>query len=363
MAARVLDERLPLAHGLLGQETTGAGGFAMAMRTLPVLLNVIERMRRLCPQAWLVNFANPSGLLAEAARRAGWVRSLGICDAPSTMHHLAARLLDVPAGEVYLDYFGLNHLGWVRRVLHRGEDYLPTFLSMIRAAGGFPGLPFEPDLLHELGMLPNEYLKYYYFTRQTVEALQAVPRTRGEFLLELNEEARRDLADLLARGETQATVERYRAYLRRRGETRLEGTEESTALPSGMEEDGGGYADVALDVIEALSGGGQRVLIVNTPGQGAVDGMAPEDVVEIPVLVRADGLQPLAVGPIPGHALGLMLRVKAYERLTIEAAAEGSRSKALLALTLHPLVADASRARLLLEEMERAHASTFPRLH
>lgn len=363
MAGRVSDERIPLSHGLLGQETTGAGGFAMAMRTLPVLLHVIERMRRSCPQAWLVNFANPSGLLAEAARRAGWERSLGICDAPFSMQHLAARLLDVPASEVYLDYFGLNHLGWVRRVLHRGEDYLPTFLSMIQAAGGFPGLPFEPDLLLELRMIPNEYLKYYYYARQTVEALQTAPQTRGEFLLELNEEVRRDLADLLARGETPATVERYRAYLRRRGETYLQGTAESAAFPSGMQDsDGGGYADVALDVIEALSGRGERVLILNAPNQGAVDGMAPEDVVEVPVLVRANSLQPMAVGPIPGHALGLMQCVKAYERLTIEAAAEGSRSKALLALTLHPLVADASRARLLLEEMERAHASTFPRL-
>ena len=211
------------------------------------------------------------------------------------MQHLAARLLDVPASEVYLDYFGLNHLGWVRRVLHRGEDYLPTFLSMIRAAGGFPGLPFEPDLLLELRTIPNEYLKYYYYARQTVEALRAAPRTRGEFLLELNEEVRRDLADLLARGETPATVERYRAYLRRRGETYLQGTAESAALPSGMEDsDGGGYADVALDVIEALSGGGERVLILNAPNQGAVDGMAPEDVVEVPDAGRCE--QPAADG-------------------------------------------------------------------
>ena len=363
MTGRVADERIPLAHGLLGQETTGAGGFAMAMRTLPVLHDVIEHMRRLCPQAWLVNFANPSGLLAQAARRAGWERSLGICDAPSTMLHLAARLLDVPAGEVYLDYFGLNHLGWVRRVLHRGEDYLPTFLSMIRAAGGFPGLPFEPDLLLELRMIPNEYLKYYYYARQTVEALRAATQTRGEFLLELNDSVRRDLADLLARGEAQAAVERYRAYLHRRGETYQDGMAEPAAFPSSIQAgDGGGYADVPLDVIDALAGGGQRLLIVNAPNQGAVEGMAADDVVEIPMLVRADGLQPMAVGPIPDHALGLMLRVKAYERLTIEAVAEASRSKALLALTLHPLVADAARARLLLEEMERAHASTFPRL-
>ncbi len=366
MPGRVADERIPLAHGLLGQETTGAGGFAMAMRTIPVLRQVIERMRRLCPDAWLVNFANPSGLLAEAARAAGWERSVGICDAPSTMQRLAAHLLDVQASEVYLDYFGLNHLGWVRRVLHRGENYLPTFLSMIRAAGGFPGLPFEPDLLSTLGMIPNEYLVYYYYAHRTLEEQRGSPQTRGEFLLELNAGLLGDLARLHAAGETAGMVDRYQAYLARRSETygrRAEGSEGQTFLLTGMDSgDGGGYADVALDLIEALQGRSQQVMILNVPNQGAVQGMSADDVVEIPVLVTANALHPLAVGEIPSHALGLMQRVKAYERLTIEAAVEGSMGKALQALTLHPLVADAGKARLVLDDFRREHAATFPRL-
>jgi len=366
MPGRVADERIPLAHGLLGQETTGAGGFAMAMRTIPVLRQVIERMRRLCPEAWLVNFANPSGLLAEAARAAGWERSVGICDAPSTMKRLAAHLLDVQASEVYLDYFGLNHLGWVRRVLHRGENYLPTFLSMIRAAGGFPGLPFEPDLLSSLGMIPNEYLVYYYYAHRTLEEQRASPQTRGELLLELNAGLLGDLARLHASGETAGMVDRYQAYVARRSETyvrRTEGPEGQTFLRTGMDSgDGGGYADVALDLIEALQGRSPRVMVLNVPNRGAVQGMAPDDVVEIPVLVTANALHPMAVGEIPGHALGLMQQVKAYERLTIEAAVEGSMGKALLALTLHPLVADAGKARLVLDDFRREHAATFPRL-
>jgi len=366
MQGRVADERIPLAHGLLGQETTGAGGFAMAMRTIPVLRQVIERMRRLCPEAWLVNFANPSGLLAEAARAAGWARSVGICDAPSTMQRLAAHLLDVPDSEVYLDYFGLNHLGWVRRVLHRGENYLPTFLSMIRAAGGFPGLPFEPDLLTALGMIPNEYLAYYYYAHQTLEEQRASLQTRGEFLFELNSGLLGDLARLHAAGNSAGMLDRYHAYLAQRSESYVRSTDAAggrASLPAGMNPaEGGGYADVALDLIASLLGRSLRVMVLNVPNRGAIQGMAPDEVVEIPVLVTANALHPMAVGEIPGHALGLMQQVKAYERLTIEAAVEGSMGKALQALTLHPLIADAGKARLVLDDFCRVHAAAFPRL-
>lgn len=366
MRGRVADERIPLAHGLLGQETTGAGGFAMAMRTVPVLRQVLGRMRSLCPEAWLVNFANPSGLLAEAARAAGWERSVGICDAPSTMQSLAAHLLDVPDSEVYLDYFGLNHLGWVRRVLHRGEDFLPTFLSMIRAAGGFPGLSFEPELLSALGMIPNEYLAYYYYAHQSLEEQRSSRQTRGEYLLELNAGLLGELSTLHAAGDSAGMLDRYQAYLTQRSESYIRRTDDpggQVSLPAGTESSGGGgYAGVAFDLIEGLRGGSPRIMVLNVPNQGAVQGMAPDEVVEVPVLVTANALRPMAVGEIPGHALGLMQQVKAFERLTIEAAVEGSLRKALTALTLHPLVADAVKARLVLDEFRRAHAGTFPQL-
>jgi 6-phospho-beta-glucosidase len=335
------------------------------MRTVPVLRQVIERMRRLCPEAWLINLANPSGLLVQAARGAGWERSVGICDGPTTMHHFAAHLLDAQPSEVFLDYFGLNHLGWVRRDTGRGEDFLPRFLSMIRAAGGFPGLPFEPDLLSALGMIPNEYLVYYYYAHRTVEKQRSSPQTRGEFLLDLNMELLGDLAPLRALGQSDEMVQRYEAYLRRRSETYMRWDAESespAAIPATVETDDGGYAAVALDLIETLQAGGRRIMILNVPNHGSVDGMAPDDVVEIPVLVTANGLRPLAVGKVPGHALGLMQSVKAYELLTIEAAVEGSKAKALLALTLHPLVADAGIARLVLDDFCRQHAKTFPML-
>ena len=169
IASRVVDERVPLRHGVLGQETTGPGGFAMAMRTIPVLLDYIATMREVCPDAWLINFANPAGLLAEAAMTAGdWARTVGICDAPEGMRRVAAALFGVSSDALYLDYFGLNHLGWVRAAFHGGQDLLPRFIAMLRAAGKMPGLPFDADLISALGMIPNEYLFYYYHSREAV---------------------------------------------------------------------------------------------------------------------------------------------------------------------------------------------------
>jgi alpha-galactosidase/6-phospho-beta-glucosidase family protein len=208
-------------------------------------------------------------------------------------------------------------------------------------------------------------LVYYYHARQTLERQQSSPQTRGEFLLELNTELQRDLAHLRGLGQTDKMVQRYEAYLRRRSETYMRRDSQAelpASIPVSLEPDDGGYAGVALDLIETLQAGGHRIMILNVPNHGSVDGMSPDDVVEIPVLVTGNGLRPLAVGKIPGHALGLMQRVKAYELLTIEAATEGSRAKALLALTLHPLVADAGVARLVLDDFCRRHAATFPGL-
>ena len=136
IASRVVDERVPLRHGVLGQETTGPGGFAMAMRTIPVLLDYIATMRDVCPEAWLINFANPAGLLAEAATTAGgWTRTVGICDAPEGMRRVAAAIFGMSPDELYLDYFGLNHLGWVRAALYQGQDLLPRFIATLPCGG------------------------------------------------------------------------------------------------------------------------------------------------------------------------------------------------------------------------------------
>ncbi len=367
MAGRVVDERVPLAHGVVGQETTGPGGFAMAMRAIPVLLSYLERMRQLCPKAWLVNFANPSGMLAEAATRvAGWSRTVGICDAPADMQRVAAAASGTAPERLFLDYFGLNHLGWVRAVICDGEDLLPRLLAMVRQAGHFPGSPFDLDLVADLGMIPNDYLFYYYHTEEAIRRILGAGRTRGEYLLALNDRFFADLQRLFATGDVAGMAALYRRYLDERHGSHMadDGGVQGPALDAAWLAAAaqGGYAGVALDLIESLAGGPARAMVLNVPNRGAIRCMGDADVVEVPALVGPGLLRPLVVGDIPTDCLGLMQQVKEYERLTIAAAVECSYEKALQALVRHPLVPDPGTARAILTGYRERHGALFPPL-
>jgi 6-phospho-beta-glucosidase len=369
IASRVVDERVPLRHGVLGQETTGPGGFAMAMRTIPVLLDYLATMREVCPDAWLINFANPAGLLAEAAITAGgWARTVGICDAPEGMRRVAAALFGVTPDELYLDYFGLNHLGWVRAAFLNGQDLLPRFIAMLRVAGTMPGLPFGAAFIASLSMIPNEYLFYYYHSREAVNNILRGEMTRGEQIAGWNALLFDELTLLRAAGDTNGMRRTYKAYLEQRGGTYM-------ASETGQVHDvasldpaiiralaGEGYAGIALDLIEGLSGSAPRQMILNVPNAGAIRGMEAHDVVEVPVFVGKGMVRPLAVGEVPRGSLGLMQQVKAYEQLTIAAATEGAYAKAVQALTLHPLVQDYAVAVAILEGYREGHGASFPAL-
>jgi len=194
MEHRIIDEKVALENGVLGQETTGPGGFAMGMRTIPVLMAYISEMKELCPDAWILNFANPSGMLAEAIlKKSGWTRAVGICDGPTTMLNVAANLLQVKPDELYLDYFGLNHLGWIRSVIFHGIDILPGFLEGIDVFLDKLELPFSPDLIRTLRMIPNEYNYYYYSSKEAVRKIITAERTRGELIFEMNNKLFTDL--------------------------------------------------------------------------------------------------------------------------------------------------------------------------
>lgn len=369
IGSRVVDERVPLRYDVLGQETTGPGGFAMAMRTIPVLLGYLERMRRRCPDAWLINFANPAGLLAEAALRVGgWTRTVGICDAPESMGRIAAALVGVPVEEIYLDYFGLNHLGWLRGVWYNQVNYLPRFIEKMQALGKVPGLPFAPTFVAALGMIPNEYLFYYYHEREAVMRQQKVGANRGEQIASLNQQLFAELTALHRAGDVAGMQATHRAYLARRGETYMARETGNHHDLSGLEPQlaemlaGEGYAGVALGVMEGLLGGSPRQMILNLPNSGAIWGMDAADVVEAPALVAKGIVRPLAVGAVPPACLGLMQQVKAYEQLTIAAAAEGSYHKAQQALALHPLVRDVGTAKAILDDYIHEHGALFPAL-
>ncbi len=371
IAGRAIDERVALAHGVLGQETTGPGGYAMGLRTIPVLFQYLDLMRAVCPEAWLLNFANPAGMLAEAIVNHGhWPRAVGICDTPASMGRGAAAFLGVPAPEIFLDYFGLNHLGWARGVWHRGVDRLPELIDLFEKHGGpIPEYPFPIGLIRALGLLPNEYL-YYYYSPDAVANLLKAGQSRGEQLLELNTQLFADLGQARAAEDFEKMQALFAAYHRRRGETYfVSETGGQTAHDlshlnqhqlADLAETG--YSGVALNVMEALLGHEPKTLILNVANRGAIGGMRDEDVVEVPCWVGQGLIRPLAVGAVPDHCLGLMKQVKAYERLTIEAALTQRYATALAALTLHPLVPSHSAAQAILDEYIVKHGSSFPKL-
>lgn len=358
--SRIIDERVPLAQGVLGQETTGAGGFAMGIRSIPVLLGYIELMKEVCPNAWLINFANPSGMMAEAAIRAGgWTKTVGICDAPTEVQRVIAKFLNLPENEVYTEYFGLNHLGWTRAIKVHGKDLLPELMASIDHLPIKDLLPFSTSLLKSLQMIPNEYLYYYYYSKNAVNNILRNEQTRGEEILAANT---RFYADLTGLSEPEAIKERYTRYLEQRrlhymqnetGKSMVDANEPITL------ELQGGYADVALRLIRSIERGEKQIHIVNTLNQGAIHGLPDDCVVEVPCVVGKDMVQPVAIGDIPLDCLGLLARVKAYEQLTIAAAVEGSTEKAIQALTIHPLVADEKLAATLVANFKKEFGEEF----
>jgi 6-phospho-beta-glucosidase len=365
--SRVIDERVPLNHGVLGQETTGAGGFAMGLRSIPVLLDYVHLMQEVCPDAWLINFANPAGMLTEAViRNSSWQRVVGICDGPASMQAAISAILGAKPDDVYLDYFGLNHLGWIKRIIYQNQDRLPEMIILIKSLGGVPGLPFDADLVVKLGMIPNEYLYYYYYNTQAVTNIFHSNECRGEQVARQNLKLFADLKEKFIINDFAGMQASYQSYLDMRGSTYMV---KETGKPhdfsildpkitKSISDEG--YAGVALNLIEALVGDSPKVQILNVSNTGALSDMDEHDVVEIPALVSHDHIQPMVANDIPQHCLGLIQQVKHYEHLTIEAAVEKSYQKALLALTLHPLVHDFTVGKSILDEYITQHNGYFP---
>ena len=368
--SRVIDERVPLTHGVLGQETTGPGGFAMGLRSIPVLLDYVRVMQEVCPDAWLINFANPAGMLTEAVvRSTNWKRVVGICDAPSSMWSIGSAILGVPPEETYLDYFGLNHLGWARSFICKGDDRLPGLIKMVLAAGKLPWFPFDAEFINSLGMVPNEYLYYYYNTEEAIKNITSAGQTRSGQIAVMNHQLFNDLKRLQSQDNWSGMLETYYRYMNQRGETymtRETGISSNIRLLNGQINkaiSGDGYAGVALNLIESLYGKSPRVMILNVTNLGAITGMEDKDVVEIPAYVGRDLIRPITVGKIPDHCLGLVKQVKAYEHLTIESALEKSYSKAITALAIHPLVPNYTTAKTILDEYIIKHQPYFPILN
>jgi 6-phospho-beta-glucosidase len=344
LPGRIQDERVALRLGVLGQETTGPGGIAYGLRTIPVALHIAERVKALAPQAYVINFTNPAGMITESMQRVLGERVVGICDTPSGLGNRIAATLGLDAARVQLDYVGLNHLGWMRRVIHNGRDVLPELLAddgklSSLEEGEIFGLPW----LRTLGCIPNEYLYYYYFNRDAVHSILEKKETRGEFLVS----QQGDFYRAVAADPEHAFDIWHRTVTERNALYMAEAKGEQTT-PQDVPESGG-YEAVALAVMAAIARNEKATIILNTRGGGALPGLDPDAVVELPSIVDANGIHPLATTPPELAQLGLIQQIKAVERLTIEAATTGSATAAEQAFALHPLVDSVSVARELLD--------------
>jgi 6-phospho-beta-glucosidase len=354
LAARVQDERVALDLGVLGQETTGAGGIAYGLRTVPVARWIAERVRAVAPDAWVINFTNPAGMITEAMRSVLGDRVVGICDTPITMAKRAARLLGVqPHTALDLDYVGLNHLGWLRGMRVDGVDLLPQLLADDALLGATEeGQLFGLEWIREIGALPNEYLYYYDFTRDAVAAIRTGGPTRGEFLASQQREFYAAAAANPARAQAiwaAARAEREATYMAAEHAGQARGGEQDVA-------DVGGYEGVALALMRAIARDEEATMILDVANRGTVPGLPEDAVVEVSVTVGSGGPVPLGVSAPTLYQLGLMAQVKHVERLTIEAAVTGSPDLAEQAFARHPLVDSATVARDLL----RAYRDRIP---
>ena len=327
--ARHKDIMLGLRHGLIGQETTGVGGFAKAMRTIPAMMDIVRDIERTAPEAWIINFTNPSGLITEAMHRFGAKRLVGLCNIPIGMVMDLSLYLGVGPDHIKIDYVGLNHLSWVRKVELDGQDIAPRVIEALAGAEGpvmIPEMDYGPDFVRALGYIPSPYLRYFYATEKMLAELQAAPKSRAEEVMEIEQ-------ILLAKYADPSVVTK----------------------PAELEKRGGAfYSKIAVDLIDAIWSDKGETHIVNVPNKGMVKGIGDDQVVEIASVIRRDGAHPLPVGEVDPKILGLMQQVKAYETLAAEAGLEGSYRKAFQALVAHPLC-PASKAKAVLDDIIATH--------
>jgi 6-phospho-beta-glucosidase len=353
LEGRAADERVALAEGVLGQETVGAGGIAYGLRTVPVAVDIARRVAALAPDAWVINFTNPAGLVTEAMSRILGDRVIGICDSPVGLGRRVARVLGADPGTAWIDYVGLNHLGWLRGLRVGGRDELPRLLADTQALGSFEeGRLFGPDWLRSLGAIPNEYLHYYYFNRETVRAYQEAKQTRGAFLKEQQD----SFYEEMKKPGTPA-LDTWHRTLAEREATYMAANREAAGVGERDEDDleSGGYEKVALALMRAVARDERTTLILNVRNRSTLSVLDADAVIEVPCFVDANGAHPVAVAPLPYHAVGLVTSVKAVEREVLAAAESGSRARAVKAFALHPLVDSVTVARRLVDAYRAEH--------
>ncbi|HYE84160.1 MAG TPA: glycoside hydrolase [Clostridia bacterium] len=356
--SRAADERRALEEGVLGQETTGAGGFAMALRSIPVLNEYCRLVKKhSSPDAVILNFTNPSGLVTQALRSEGFDNVYGICDGPGGFFKEVAKLLEAKPSELSVECFGLNHLSWFRNIRLDGKEITGELISDPRLYTETEAKVFDPELLAHLGMIPNAYLYYYYHREQAVCNILKSAKTRGEIIKDINEkmlqalwnmDIEQDFEKMLGIYLTHYSM-RESSYMSIESGKKINGDSEEGAMDIFKAEFGEGYAGVALDLVEALVTRRKKEVILSVPNMGVIEGLADDDVVEITCIADAKGAKPVSIGKVPELQMSLIRQIKLYERLTVEAIKNKSISTAVDALMIHPLVGSYSIAKRLVQ--------------
>jgi 6-phospho-beta-glucosidase len=327
VAARIQDEKIPLKYGLIGQETTGAGGFMKGLRSIPVMLEIARDVERYNPDAWIINYTNPTGLITEAVTKYSNVKIAGLCSGGTFPQIWVSKALGVDRSSVRYNYAGLNHMNFAFDITIDGR--LITDEQFDRTADHVWNV--DPEIVRTLRALPSPYLQYFYHTAKRVEAM-VTNGTRGEEVSALETETYTAFADPNQHEKPQV--------LSKRG--------------------GGGYSEVAIGLMNSIYNNEDRWYVVNVPNRGALPNLPDDAVIEAGCLVNRSGIHPLSIGKVPAPVWGLIASVKNYEQLAVEAAVHGDKNLALQALLAHPLVREYDIAKPLLEELLAANQAFLP---
>lgn len=345
LEARIKDERIPLKHGMIGQETCGAGGLFKAFRTIPVLLEISKEMANLCPNAWLINFTNPAGMVTEAIMKYGnHKKVIGVCNVPMNMKQTIAKMLDENPKDLQITFGGLNHMSYGLDVQVNGESRLTDVLELLGnpenelTMQNIAPIPWEKHFLKSLQAIPNPYHRYYFKASEILKTLLAdfqVGKTRAEIVQKLEHQL----------------FELYK-------------DKSLTIKPPQLDERGGAYySETACNLISSIYNNKGDIQTLNVKNNGAISNLPNDAVVEINCVVAKQGPLPIAIGELPSSIKGLIQSIQSFEEIAIEAAITGSYEKALLALCSNPLVTDDQRAKQILDEMLIAHQQYLPQFY
>ncbi|PYZ93868.1 6-phospho-beta-glucosidase [Salipaludibacillus keqinensis] len=343
--ARAKDERIPLKHGVIGQETNGPGGLFKGLRTIPVILDIVKDMERLCPDAWLINFTNPAGMVTEAIyRHSNWKKVVGLCNVPVGMRMGVAKALDVSPERVHVDFAGLNHMVFGMDMYLDGQNVTDTVIEKITSGDSsmtmrnIVDLGWEPEFIKALNMLPCPYHRYYYKTDEMLA---------------------QEMKDSEEKGTRAEVVQQLENEL-----FELYKDENLNEKPEQLEKRGGAYySDAACSLIDSIYNDRGDIQPVNTLNQGAIGSLPDDSAVEINCIITKSGPKPIAIGDLPVAVRGLVQQIKSFERVSAEAAVTGDYHKALLAMTINPLVPSDTLAKTILDEMLEAHKKDLPQFN